>query len=542
MIQSDALSLRSQRLLEQIIAEELNEQPLFGSSWIQQNNPNLSTDVRLAKTIAQQIYDSKGLIKDDLSATLRAIKRIKDSKQFELVQTELRKLTGGRGIGKYIASFLGTMFMNIEINMIETLEDGRAIVKHLKQIKADPKTIDIINDRILNSSIQKQVIDLSRSQGIDHPNFLAIDVLNSANTWLYDHNTWDRFFNGPDGIRDLVYHNWAGVGVTTALSFLGPLKAIPIALFGLLLVDDIKRMSEQGVSGDILLDMLFDAMGVFFGGVGGKVGQASKTAYLWLAEILGPIFQKLLRGGRIIKIIEELIIRLKPFVSKLAKSKLGQIIITVGNKLGNLISKITKLVSTGVKTLIKIFSDLAIKLKGTRFYKQCIAIIKMLGSVAKWIIPAYVDAIKWILKTIWAILSFPGKSIAWILEKIGLKGASEAGKIVFNTTISAYIMQNYPKWIDEWKQKNGVYERDEILNVMYNDGDLYSFKQRDITHVAKSTNGEYFKLPVLPNNDIFIFEILERQKKWTKINLLDQNYTVYVRTSDIAFKLEDITS
>jgi hypothetical protein len=540
MIQTDALSLRSQRLLEQIIAEELNEQPLFGSSWIQQNNPNLSIDVRLAKTIAQQIYDSKGLIKDDLNATLRAIKRIKDSKQFELVQTELRKMTDGRGIGRYISEFLGTMLMGVEINMIETLETGRAIVKHLKQIKADPKTIDIINNRIAQSSLQKSLIDTG--WGKDTPGGMAVDALNSASTWLYEHDTWDRFFNGPDGIRDLVYYNWVGVGVTTALSFLGPLKAIPIALFGLLLVDDIKRMSEQGVSGDILLDMLFDAMGVFVGGVGGKVGQASKTAYLWLAEILGPIFQKLLRGGRIVKIIKELIIRLKPFASKLAKSKLGQIIITIGNKLGNLISKITKLVSTGVKTLIKIFSDLAIKLKGTRFYKHCIAIIKMLRSVSKWIITAYVDAIKWIFKTIWAILSFPGKSIAWILEKIGFKGASQAGKVVFNVTISAYIMQNYPKWIDEWKQKNGVYERNEMLSLMYDSGDLYSFKQRDITHVAKSTNGEYFKLPVLPNNDIFIFEILEQQKKWTKINLLDQNYTIYVRTSDIAFKLEDITS
>ena len=161
MIQPNALSLNSRQLLEKLIAEELNEQPLFGSSWIQQNNPNLPVDVRLAKTIANQIYDSKGGdvgTRDSLDDTLRAIKRIKDAKQFELVQTELRKLTGGRGIGKYIASFLGTMIMGVEINTTETLEIGRAIVKHLQQIKADPKTIEILNNRIAKSSLQKSIM------------------------------------------------------------------------------------------------------------------------------------------------------------------------------------------------------------------------------------------------------------------------------------------------------------------------------------------------------------------------------------------------
>jgi hypothetical protein len=534
MIQSDALSLRSQQLLEQIIAEELNEQPLFGSSWIQQNNPNLSTDVRLAKTIAQQIYDSKRPTKDDLDDTLRAIKRIKDAKQFELVQTELRKLTGGRGIGKYIASFLGTMLMGVEINTTETLDIGRGIVKHLQNIKADPKTIAILNDRIAKSSLQKSLIDTGWGKGT--PGVMGVEALNSVSDWIGNHDTWDTFINGTDGLRDMVYYDWRGVMITTILGFT-PLKVIDIVIFSLFIIDDIKRFTETGFQWDILLELIFDVMGLFFGAVGKEIFVSLKAVFNPIGKVLIAIFEKLVSGGASRKIIERLIKLIMPLAERLAKSKIGQLIVKIGGKIENLISRVTNAASKALKSLIGAFLNIANKLKGTRFYKKAMAIVKMLTAATKWIIGSFIDAIKWIFKTIWAVISSPGKSIAWVLEKIGFKETGQVGKIVFNTTFPAYIVQNYDKWMDEYRQKTGVYGRDEEIDYSYRIGAV-TFKQQSVEHIAMTTKGEYFKLPA--EKYPWIFFIIKQQGKWTKITMADDALTMWVKTADIAKTYEEV--
>lgn len=534
MIQPNALSLNSQQLLEKIIAEELNEQPLFGSSWIQQNNPNLPVDVRLAKTIANQIYDSKRLTKDDLDSTLRAIKRIKDAKQFELVQTELRKLTSGRGIGKYIASFLGTMLMGVEINTTETLDIGRNIVKHLQKIKANPKTIEILNNRIAKSSLQKSLIDTG--WGKDTPGVMAVQALNNVSDWINNHDTWDTFINGSGGLRDMVYYDWRGIMITTIIGFT-PLKAIDIVIFGLLIADDIQRFTEKGFQWDILLELLFDVIGLFFGAMGKEILTGMKVIFNPIAKGLTAIFEKLVSSGITRKIIERLIKLILPLAERLAKSKIGQLIVKVGGKIGNLISKITSAVNKALKSLVSAFLNIANKLKGTKFYKKAMAIVKMLTTATKWIIESFIEAVKWIFKTIWAIISFPGKSIAWLLKKLGFKEAAQAGKIVFNTTFPAYVVQNYDKWMDEYRQKTGVYERDELIAAAFDLG-MVTFKQQDITHVAMKTNNEYFKLPV--QKDPWLFYIDKQQGKWTKIIMIDDALTMWVKTTDIATTYEEV--
>jgi hypothetical protein len=533
MIQSDTLSLRSQRLLEQIIAEELNEQPLFGSSWIQQNNPNLSTDVRLAKTIAQQIYDSKRLTKDDLDDTLRAIKRIKDSEQFELVQTELRKLTGGRGIGKYIASFLGTMNNMVDINISETLGIGREIVKHLQKIKADPKTIAILNDRIAISVFQKTGAESLPKYNIGR---IEYEALNSVFDWVGNHDTWDTFINGTDGLRDMVYYDWRGVMITTILGFT-PLKVLDIVIFSLFIIDDIKRFTENGFQWDILLELIFDVTGLFFGAVGKEIFVSLKAVFNPIGKVLIAIFEKLVSGGASRKIIERLIKLIMPLAERLAKSKIGQLIVKIGGKIENLISRVTNAASKALKSLIGAFLNIANKLKGTRFYKKAMAIVKMLTAATKWIIGSFIDAIKWIFKTIWAVISSPGKSIVWVLEKIGFKETGQAAKIVFNTTFPAYIVQNYDKWMDEYRQKTGVYGRDEEIDYSYRVGAV-TFKQQSVEHIAMTTKGEYFKLPA--GKYPWIFFIIKQRGKWTKITMADDALTMWVKTADIAKTYEEV--
>lgn len=541
MIRSDALSLNGQQLLERIITEELTEQittPDKRKSLQQTDLLPISIDVQLAKTIAKQIYDSKGLIRDDIDSTVRAIKRIKDAKQFELVQTELKKLTSGKGIGQYIASFLGTKMGGIDLNTAETKEAGRTIRDYLKKIKADPKTIKIIDDQVLGAAIQSSVLDTMHKinpGGVGSMNVSAIQTMNSLTGWIDEHDTWDSFINGTDGLRDMVYYDWRGIMATTIIAAIPQLKVIDIVIFGVFIVDDIKRFSERGFQWDILLELIFDTLGLFFGAVGGKLLQGLKAALNPIAKGLTLIFQKLVSGGVTRKIIEQLIKLIMPIIGGLAKSKIGQLIARFGGKIGNLISRVTNAVTKAIKSLIRAFIEIANKLKGTKFYKKAIAIVKMLTAATKWIIGSFIDAVKWVFKTIWAVISFPGKSIARLLEKLGFTEAAPVAKRVFNVTVPAYILQNYEKWIDEYREKTGVYAKDGLIDAGYAGG-MVTFKQQDIEHVAFNSKGK-FNLPV--KNYPWLFVIVEQKGKWTKI-VTDDGIIMWVKTTDIAKTYEEV--
>lgn len=100
------------------------------------------TDAEWAKRTAKDIYDSKQWLADNEQRAVDAIKRIPNNKQFELVQNELRKLTSGRGIGQYVKSFI----QDGAYGSYVTLKYINDIIKHLKQIKANPKTIEIFTN------------------------------------------------------------------------------------------------------------------------------------------------------------------------------------------------------------------------------------------------------------------------------------------------------------------------------------------------------------------------------------------------------------
>ena len=69
-------------------------------------DPNAITGAFNAQRIAKQIYDAKGLLSDDEEKVEPAIRAIKNINQYILVNKELQKLTGGRGMGEYLGSFL----------------------------------------------------------------------------------------------------------------------------------------------------------------------------------------------------------------------------------------------------------------------------------------------------------------------------------------------------------------------------------------------------------------------------------------------------
>jgi hypothetical protein len=116
--------------------------------------------------IAKQIYDAKGVVVDNEKAAVAAILKIKDANQFNLVQKELQKLTGGRGIGQYVSSFIGHLedvdTAGLGVHATGRMEGERTgplldkIIRHLTSINAGQSTIKIFSK--LKAKLNQQLL------------------------------------------------------------------------------------------------------------------------------------------------------------------------------------------------------------------------------------------------------------------------------------------------------------------------------------------------------------------------------------------------
>ena len=363
-----------------------------------------SPEVVRARTIATTIYDAKGTFSDDMYLVVKAIKQIKDAKQFYLVQTELQKLTNGRGIGQYIVSFLGTMFIGVaDLNLAETLRDGETIVKHLKSIKADPATIKIINDRIAKAAIQKFITTKTpiALSGVG----VALNTINAANGWSYDHNTWDTFINGAngkdDGLRGAAY-SLGGIVVTTILALIPQTKAITGAIFGLLAVDDIYRIGNGNYEIETWISLIVDLIGVMAGGA----SSIGKVALRPIAALLAAV-AKGVKGKALLPIIEA--------VQKMGfgfrNTKFGQLLKTLGEKIISFITSLLKKLCTQFISALKLVAK-----KYPKLMSWCNLIINIISKVVNGI-GAFFGIIWKGIKVLWWIISAPGKAASWIVQK-----------------------------------------------------------------------------------------------------------------------------
>ena len=91
--------------------------------------------------IANKIYNAKGYVWDNEYAAVKAILSIKDTKQYDIVQKIFSKLSDGRNMINYVASFIqfrdsvNTLDAPITIKYIESL------IKHLNKIGVSNQSI-----------------------------------------------------------------------------------------------------------------------------------------------------------------------------------------------------------------------------------------------------------------------------------------------------------------------------------------------------------------------------------------------------------------
>jgi hypothetical protein len=118
---------------------------------VKANNPYKR---KLAKKLANDIYNAKGVFQDAEYKASVAVSKITDLETFNYTQKELQALTGGRGIGQYLKSFIDVGFFKWtdespgsgpnRLQKTQRLIDN--IVTHLTKIGAPAATIQILTN------------------------------------------------------------------------------------------------------------------------------------------------------------------------------------------------------------------------------------------------------------------------------------------------------------------------------------------------------------------------------------------------------------
>lgn len=126
-----------------------------------------AANLTLAKQLAKRIYDAKGTFIDNETEAVAAIKAIPNLTIFNLTQKELQKLTGGRGIGQYVISFIGHLedvdTYGLGVHATGKFEGQRtiplldSIIKHLKKIGVNQNTIKYFSN--LRSKLGSQFLN-----------------------------------------------------------------------------------------------------------------------------------------------------------------------------------------------------------------------------------------------------------------------------------------------------------------------------------------------------------------------------------------------
>lgn len=374
-----------------------------------------------AKKVAELIYDAKGTFYDDEDVAIEAIKlNIKNIKQYIQVNKELQKLTDGRGIGAYLRSFTN---VNQRIQIVQYLSEILPETQWDWTIKniityADVKTAlgNTNAQRLRTGGYNKFIVNLitnpklyqsefNSDKGRDE--FMSADAQREMTNILY--GGLDTFHELAAYVREKAYTP-AGIVTTFVLDEIPYVNIGVKVAFGLLAIDDIVRLTENPADGWVWLDLIFDSMGVAAGAVSRILGKVLKGFFglfrigtkftIAAAKFLIEAFLKL--SSKSLELIGRILgANFKAAVLKLIKYIAGGFV--------KLLEK------AGLTKLAKSVQEMA-----------TIAANGVAWAFEKYIIPFFQQ----VKKIIIAILEFPGKTVEYILEKLGYTYSKETGKVI----------------------------------------------------------------------------------------------------------------
>jgi hypothetical protein len=405
------------------------------------------------KQIAQTIYDGKGTLWDDEASVIKVLGKIKNSKQYQDVKMHFKLVSSGKDLVTYIRSFTTIMdrlaivaVLNGKISVptlktIVTYGDYKtamlkqpSIANKFKIGKATASANNMLTTMTMNSKewygAQKKVDDASLTLAdFNH------EAYGDYDTWMETHSTWDTFINGAngrqDGIRSETYSQ-KGIVISTITSLIPATRIATGVFFGLLVADDMIRLSN-GQSFDVVgMDLLVDLFGIFAMGGGAGIAKATlKPVVQLFAKIASGV-----KGKLLIPFIEAV----QKISKLLINSKFGQMLKKLGAGIGNAITSLINVTIAKITGWLKLIAK-----KFPKLASWCNRIIKIISGIGNAF--AKLFSIIWkVLKVLWKIISFPGKAAAWIVQQVTptnviIKGAFGAGaKMYVNIKGIEYVI------------------------------------------------------------------------------------------------------
>ena len=407
--------------------------------------PLPKTPISIDKQIAQTIYDGKGTLWDNEASVIKVMEKIKNSKQYENVKAQFKLISKGQDMVTYIRSF--TTIMD-RLTMVSVLK-GKISIPTLKTIVTygDYKTAMLKKPSIANkfkigtatavasNMLTAMTMNATAWYGAqktvdDASNTLADfwhEFSGDYDPWMETHSTWDTFINGAngkqDGIRSEVYTT-EGIVIATITSMIpGPSRILTSIFFALLAADDIIRLANGKTNREVWTDLLFDLMGVVAGGISSGIKSTLKP----IAQLLTKLASGA-KGKTLIPLIEAV----QRVAGSFSATKFGQMLKNLGS---GIITTINSLISNLTTKLISMLNSIAKKFPNlVAWCKQIINIISNIGSA----ISRELGIIWKDLKVLWQIISAPGKSASWIVQKL-MPGYSAELKLAFGTGGKVFV-------------------------------------------------------------------------------------------------------
>ena len=266
---------------------------------------------------------------------------------------------------------------------------------------------------------------------IDWRDFMAElgSIVGQATYW-----TWDETVQY---LRELAYSPTGMIG-TVVLDVFPYTKWIPKVAFGILLADDIYKLSTGTSNDETVMNMIFDALGVFHTAIISAVGKVLRPLMQGLIGIIGRGFKMTAPG---VKYLVQFIQRASKPVIELLK-KIGG---------GKLLSKIVQVFKEGLTLIKTTIKDIPFLKSAITYLDKAIATIELY-----WIgmIQPFLETLSNVIKT---VIKFPGQTVEYIMSKLGYSAEtlpSKAVKAGVQVAPAAYgihwALQSYAKWKSEY--------------------------------------------------------------------------------------------
>lgn len=238
-------------------------------------------------------------------------------------------------------------------------------------------------------------------------------------------------------LRELAYSPTGIIG-TVVLDVFPLTKWIPKVAFGILLADDIYKMATGTSNDETVMNMIFDALGVFHTAIISVVGKVLRPLMQGLIGIIGRGFKMTAPG---VKYLVQFIQRAsKPVIETLKK---------IGG--GKLLSKLVQAFKEGLTLIKTTIKDIPFLKSAITYLDKALATIELY-----WIgmIQPFLETLQNVIKT---IAKYPSQTVEYIMSKLGYAAETlptKAVKAGVHTIPVAYgihwALQNYAKWKSEY--------------------------------------------------------------------------------------------